>query len=133
MSDPSFSTLQLSGNHTLYKTYSTIRVYPETFILNCYSSDYKSHLIKLHLLPLMYVLDINDIMFYIKNLHTGFSIDNYVKFVTGSNRLASGHKLIQTRSQLTFLLTTHVPSLLLALVQIVPSYRLLTSPTSTVT
>jgi len=41
------------------------------------------------------------IMFFIKSLqnpHSGFSINNYVKFATGSTRLALGNKLIQTRS-----------------------------------
>jgi len=46
----------------------------------------------------MYILDINDIMIFIKSPEssgTGFSINNYVKFATG---LALGNKLIQTRS-----------------------------------
>ena len=38
------------------------------YILNDYTSDYKSRLLKLHILPLMYTLDLNDIMFFIKNL-----------------------------------------------------------------
>jgi len=33
------------------------------YILNDYISDYKTHLIKLKLLPFMHVLDINDIIF----------------------------------------------------------------------
>ena len=35
-------------------------------ILNDYTSDYKSYLLKLHILPLMYTLDLNDVMFSLK-------------------------------------------------------------------
>ena len=71
------------------------------YILNDYSTDYKSRLINLHMLPLMYILDVNDVMFFLKNLHNphnGFDINNFIKFATGHTRLASGNKLLQTRS-----------------------------------
>ena len=38
------------------------------FILNDYSTDYKSQLIKLNLLPLMYIYELMDILFFIKSL-----------------------------------------------------------------
>ena len=53
------------------------------FILNDYISDYKSRLLKLGLLPLMYVLDFYDIMFFCKALnHTSihFNILDFVQF-----------------------------------------------------
>ena len=62
------------------------------YILNDYSTDYKSRLINLHMLPLMYILDVNDVMFFLKNLHNphnGFDINNFIKFATGHTRLAS--------------------------------------------
>lgn len=71
------------------------------YILNDYISDYKSRLHKLLILPLMYTLDLNDIMFFIKNLKTsldGFNIKNFVSFVTGNTRLADSHKLQHIRS-----------------------------------
>lgn len=37
------------------------------FILNDYELDYKKQLIKLNMLPLMYALDLNDILFCIKS------------------------------------------------------------------
>ena len=40
------------------------------FILNDYTSDYKSHLIKLHSLPLMYVYELSDILFFIKSVRS---------------------------------------------------------------
>ena len=51
----------------------------------CYS-DYKSRLIKLNLSPLIYVLNINDIMFFINSLncpHDGLFINNFIKFIIG--------------------------------------------------
>ena len=71
------------------------------YILNDYTSDYKSRLLKLHILPLMYTLDLNDIMFFIKSLktnHNGFDIKNFISFVTGNTRLAVSHKLQHNRS-----------------------------------
>ena len=38
------------------------------FILNNYVSDYKTHLIKLKMLPLMYYYDLSDILFFIKSV-----------------------------------------------------------------
>ena len=71
------------------------------YILNDFTSDYKSRLIQTQLLPLTYILDLNDVMFFIKSLrnhHDGFIINNYIKFVTGNTRSASSNKLHQTRS-----------------------------------
>ena len=60
------------------------------YILNDYISDYKSRLVKLNLLPLMYFYEILDIIFLIKSLKTptdNFNID-FVKFSPrGNNRL----------------------------------------------
>ena len=71
------------------------------YILNNYTSDYKSRLLKLHILPLMYILDLNDIMFFIRNLktnHNGFDIKTFIPFITGNTRLAASHKLQHNRS-----------------------------------
>ena len=71
------------------------------YILNDYTSDYKSRLLMLHILPFMYTLDLNDIMFFIKNLnnrHDGFDIKSYISFVTGNTRLATSNKLQHNRS-----------------------------------
>ena len=65
------------------------------FILSNYSSDYKSRLIQLGMLPLMYIYEIADILFFIKSLRNPtdkFNILNYVNFTTGSTR-SSGTKL----------------------------------------
>ena len=65
-------------------------------ILNDYTSDYKSRLIKLQLLPLMYMYDLSDILFFIKSAKTpnnSFDIMNYVSFVRGATR-SSDTKLV---------------------------------------
>ena len=63
------------------------------FILNDYTSDYKT---RLGMLPLMYIYEIADILFFIKSLKPTltdkFNILNYVNFNTGSTR-SSGTKL----------------------------------------
>ena len=41
-----------------------IQQWAKKYILNDYSSDYKTCLIKLKILPLMYTFDINDVMFF---------------------------------------------------------------------
>jgi len=51
------------------------------------------------MLPHMYILDINDVMFFLTILHhpnDGFVIKSFIKFCTGHTRLASRKKLLQT-------------------------------------
>ena len=65
------------------------------FILSDYTSDYRTRLTQLGMLPLMYIYEISDILFFIKLLKTPtdkFNILNYVSFNTGSTR-SSGIKL----------------------------------------
>ena len=66
------------------------------FILNDYSSNYKSHLLKLNILPLMYQFDYYDILFFIKHIKyptDNFNIFNHVTFSHGSTRSSSHSKL----------------------------------------
>ena len=54
--------------------------------INDYTSDYKSHLIKLQLLPLIYIHELSDILFFIKSERSpssSFNILNYVSFARG--------------------------------------------------
>jgi len=69
--------------------------------LNDYTSDYKTCLLKLKLLLLMYTLDINDIIFLIKSIKfpsNSFNIKDFVTFISGNTWLANNHKLQHTRS-----------------------------------
>ena len=59
------------------------------YILNDYNSPYKSRLQQLHILPLMYVYELNDIMFLVKSLKSptdNFNIKNHITFANNSTR-----------------------------------------------
>ena len=66
------------------------------FIMNDFSLDYKSRLIQLNLLPLMYWLELQDILFLIKcfkDPSENFNPLSFVSFVCHSTRSATSHKL----------------------------------------
>ena len=67
------------------------------FILNSYDSDYHLWLLNLQLLPLMMILEINDILFFVKSLKEPtdhFDISRFLTFCSGcTTRLASNLKL----------------------------------------
>ena len=66
------------------------------FILNSYDSDYRLRLLSLQLLPLMMILEINDVLFFVKSLKEPtdhFDISRFVTFCSGCTRLASNLKL----------------------------------------
>jgi len=65
-------------------------------ILNDFTSNYKTRLINLNLLPLMYQLDLYNILFFIKSFQnptTSFNIRNYVDFCQLSTRSSTSNKL----------------------------------------
>ena len=66
------------------------------FILNDYSSDYKSRLLSLKLLPLMMLFELNDIIFFVKLLNCIASSFNI--FCERSTRSSTHHKLKQSVS-----------------------------------
>ena len=55
------------------------------YILNDYTSDYKSRLLSLHLLPLMYYFELCDLMFFIKNIKHPSECFNIKDYITFSN------------------------------------------------
>ena len=66
------------------------------FILNDFNSDYKSRLLKLELLPLMYQFDYYDVMFFITSLKypsIDFNITNFLKFSCSNTRSSTSNKL----------------------------------------
>ena len=70
------------------------------YILGDRESDYRSRLITLNLLPLMYWLELQDLIFCVKSLQSpsdNFNIRNYVQFSTSSTR-SSGCKLLYKTS-----------------------------------
>lgn len=70
------------------------------YILQDYTSDYKTRLLSLNILPLMMLYELNDIMFFIKNVKEpsdSFDILKYVTFNSSTTR-SSKHKLAHSRS-----------------------------------
>ena len=66
------------------------------YILNDYSSDYKNHLIQLGMLPLMYIFELQDILFTVANLkssHKDFVLADYVHFSSQDTRSSAGMKM----------------------------------------
>ena len=63
----------------------------------------KVDLLDLHILPLMYIYEINDIMFFVKSYKRPlphFDIRNFITFSTQSTRSASFLKLFHLRSRI---------------------------------
>jgi len=63
------------------------------FILFDYISDYKTRLIKIGILPLMYTFEIVDIIFFsnsVKNPSTKFNILDFVSFYSGPSTRSTG-------------------------------------------
>jgi len=66
------------------------------YILNDYVSNYKTRLLKLNMLPLMYTYDLCDILFFIKSVQhpsNHFNINNFVSFCHHSTRSSTSNKL----------------------------------------
>ena len=66
------------------------------YILNNYNLSYESRLKELHLLPLMYTYELNDLLFFIKSLKfptSYFHIRKYIRFSNYSSRATSTHKI----------------------------------------
>ena len=66
------------------------------YILKDYQSDYRSRLLSLNMLPLMYWLDLQDIVFLVKCLkdpNDTFDIYQYITFVSSNTRAGTSNKL----------------------------------------
>ena len=73
------------------------------YILNDYTSSYESRL-QLNILPLMFVFELQDLMFLIKSLKSptdNFNINNYITFASGTTRSRTHHKLVHLRTSTT--------------------------------
>ena len=67
------------------------------YILNDYTSGYKDRLINLRLLPLMYIFELQDILFAIKSIKSPtnqYKINNYITFNSTNTRSGSSNKLL---------------------------------------
>ena len=66
------------------------------FILNNYDSNYKIQSFTLKLLPLMYLFELQDILFTVESLKyptKGFNILHYISFSSSYAQSSSSHKL----------------------------------------
>ena len=71
------------------------------YILNDYHSDYKSRLISLQILPLMYVYELQDIFFTVSNLKSpsrDFDMLQFVQFSGQNTRSSHGMKMSHRRA-----------------------------------
>ena len=71
------------------------------FILNDFSSDYKARLISLGLLPLMFLYELFDVLFFVKSIKfpdSSFMVENYVSFSSLPTRSGSTAKLVHRYS-----------------------------------
>lgn len=69
------------------------------YILNDYRSNYRTRLMALNLLPLMYIFELRDIMFCVKSLKSpsrDFNIKDFVTFSSGSTRSSAAMKMLHT-------------------------------------
>ena len=73
-------------------------------ILLDYSSNYRVRLLELSMLPLMYWLELNDLMYFIKTLKypsDNFSVVSFVSFSKIGTRASVAHKLVYNYSHTT--------------------------------
>ena len=66
-----------------------------------YCSSYKSRLLNLKLLPLMYIYELYDVIFFIKSYKSSFkhfNINDYIKFSESNTRSGTSSKMIHHRS-----------------------------------
>ena len=71
------------------------------FILNDYSSNYFNRLKQLNLLPLIYIFELNEIIFILKSLKypsPSFNIINYISFADGNTKSSTRSKMIHVRN-----------------------------------
>ncbi len=66
------------------------------YVLGDFNSDYKSRLIALDLLPLMYILELNDVMFCIRSLKSpnrAFNIKQFIQFSNYGTRSSTAMRM----------------------------------------
>ena len=84
------------------KAIESIQKRATKLILSDFTSDYKQRLTKLHLLPIMYYFELQDILFTVKSPKypsPNFNIQEYISFASSSTRLTTNRKMIQQFSR----------------------------------
>ena len=123
------SSLETSPNQRHHTSLERIQRRTTRFILNDFCSDYRTRLISLHLLPLMYLYELLDVMFFVKYFKSpdpSFPIWDYVSFSTASTRSASAAKLNHKSRSST--ISRHAYFCRLVRIWNTPSYQPLSFP-----
>ena len=87
-----------SGDHVLFRTLLLERVQRRAtkYILNDYTSSYRARLLKLSILPLICIFELNDLLFFIKSIKNPsphFDITKWIHLSGGVTRSSSHLKL----------------------------------------
>ena len=93
---PCISFLQVVASSAHVKMYKATK-----YILSSSNLSYKQRLTTLQMLPLMYWLELQDIIFFVKSIKEppdNFSMNEFVTFASGKTRSASFGKLIHNLS-----------------------------------
>ena len=72
------------------------------YILNDYTLSYRTRLLKLEMLPLMYIFELNDLLFFIKSLKNPsphFDITKWIHLNTNVTRSSTHFKLAHNRTR----------------------------------
>ena len=72
------------------------------YILNDYTSSYRTRLLKLSMLPLMYIFELNDLLFFIKSMKNPsphFDITKWIHLNTNVTRSSTHLKLVHNRTK----------------------------------
>ena len=72
------------------------------YILNDYTSSYRARLLKLEMLPLMYIFELNDLLFFIKSLKNPsphFDITKWIHLNTNVTRSSTYFKLAHNHTR----------------------------------
>jgi len=78
----------------LDQRYTQIQHRATKYILNDYTICYRAQLIKLKLLSLMYLFELQDILFAVKSIKTPTNHFNYIEFSSSNTRSGASNKLI---------------------------------------
>ena len=84
------------------KSIESIQRRATKYILKDYESDYKDRLMALKILPLMYLFELFDILFLVRNLKfadPSFPLMDYIRFASSSTRSSSSLKLVHVQSK----------------------------------
>ena len=110
--DHNFFIALKSGDHVLFRTYYSLKESNgelQSIFLMTTLQSYRARLLKLSMLPLMYIFELNDLLFFIKSIKNPsphFDITKWIHLSIGVTRSSShlklAHKYIKYNSSRHF-------------------------------